>query len=299
MYPAPIEEIHSPGTIEEALTLLARAEEREVMAIAGGMSLMQAIKSRVVRPDVVVDLNRVDALSGVVGADEAIEIGAMTRYAELARNPLLRDGAFAAVSDAASRVGDRQVRNRGTIGGSLCWNYVAACIPTATLALGGEIELRWFGSSGVETRLLSIDDFLIGPLETARELHELLSCVRLRAPRPETGSAYKKWGLATASLPVIGIGVRITLDDSGRCANTRVAATGLTNGTKRLTVAEEAINGIEAADGVALCAAFAAAARDVEVQGDRWANENYRRMLVERIGAEVARTAIERAGRKK
>jgi carbon-monoxide dehydrogenase medium subunit len=177
----------------EAAALIASAEEGDVLPIAGGMSLMQAIKARVVRPGAIVDLNDLGELKGIKETPSSVWIGTMTRYVELATSDALRNGAFGALSDAASHVGDRQVRNRGTIGGSLCWNYVAACVPVATLALGAELELVSKSvSGGEETRVVSIDDFIVGPMETSRRPQEILRSVTLAGPREHVGSAYRK-----------------------------------------------------------------------------------------------------------
>src|SRR6266404_8344771 len=169
MFPAKIDSLSRPETVAETAALIASAGEDDVLPIAGGMSLMQGIKARVVRLGALVDLNDVEEIKGIKESASAVWIGAMTRYVDLASSDVLKNGAFGALSDAASHVGDRQVRNRGTIGGSLCWNYVAACVPVAALAVGAQIELRSKNSAGVaEHRSVSIDDFLLTPMETSR-----------------------------------------------------------------------------------------------------------------------------------
>ena len=140
MYPAVIEDYQRPSSIEEALKAAARYDAGEALFLAGGQSLMQAMKSRLVRPRCVIDLQAVKDLKGVSASGSGIRIGAMTRYVEIAKEARLK-GAFGALGDAAAHVGDRQVRNRGTIGGSLCWNYLAACMPAANLGIGSSMEL--------------------------------------------------------------------------------------------------------------------------------------------------------------
>ena len=124
----------------------------------------------------------------------------MTRYRDIAADERL-DGAFQALRDAASHVGDRQVRNRGTIGGSLCWNYIAACMPPTCIGIGASLDLV----SKTGKRSLCAEEFLQGPLETARGDDEIVVAVTLPAPRQSCGSAYKKWGLVTDALPVAGV----------------------------------------------------------------------------------------------
>ena len=199
MFPARIQEYLRPRSVAEALAAITRYDAGDAIFLAGGQSAMQAIKSRMLRPQCVVDLQGIAELKGVSVSNGALTIGAMTRYVEIAGHGQL-DGAFAALRDATSHVGDRQVRNRGTIGGSVCWNYVAACTPTAVLATGGRMNL--IATSGA-TRSLAADDFLLGPLETARQDDELLLSVSWDAPAARTGSAYAKWGLVTDALPVI------------------------------------------------------------------------------------------------
>ena len=108
---------------------------------------------------------------------DGVRIGPMTRYVEIARDERL-SGACAALRDAAQRVGDRQVRNRGTIGGSLCWNYIAACMPPTAIGLGAQLELT---AAGGGTRTLAAEDFIGGPLETAREENEILTAIAIPA----------------------------------------------------------------------------------------------------------------------
>ncbi len=207
MYPAPIESLQSPTTINEVLRQLTE-------------------------------------LRGITREGRDLRIGAMTRYVDAASAPELQGGAFAAIADAARLVGDRQVRNRGTIGGSLCWNYVAACTPVAALATEATLILSSLDSAGmVQSRSVVIDDFLTGPMETAREPNELLRTVLLPGSAERSGSAYQKWGLSTATLPVIGIGIRLWVDDQDVCKTAHVAVGGLANGSQRLTAAERMLPG--------------------------------------------------------
>jgi carbon-monoxide dehydrogenase medium subunit len=296
MFPAKIGSLHRPKTVAEATALIETTEEGDVLPIAGGMSLMQAIKARVIRPGAVVDLNGIQELKGIEERGSTVRIGAMTRYVELARSDVLANGAFGALSDAAAHVGDRQVRNRGTIGGSLCWNYVAACVPVATLALGAELELlSKSASASTEIRLVPIDDFLVGPMETSRRPQEILGCVTLSGPRKGVGSAYRKWGHVTDSLPVVGIGVRVLLSEDRTCKSARVAIGGLSRGSQRFHEAERRLLGSSSRDSAAISDAFRSAAETLEIQSDVWASADYRKVLIESLGTAVALSAMRRA----
>ena len=290
MFPARIQEYVRPRTVAEALAAVARYAAGEAIFLAGGQSAMQAIKSRMLRPQCIVDLQAIEELRGIKLADGALTIGAMTRYVELARNEQLR-GAFAALRDAASHVGDRQVRNRGTIGGSVCWNYVAACTPTVVLALAGTLNL--LAADGTKRSLIA-DDFLLGPLETARRDDEILLSVSWPAPAPRAGSAYKKWGLVTDALPVIGVAVLVTLDAGGKCSSARIALAGLADGAQRVPAGEAKLLGSQG-DIAAIDSAMAAIAAQAETHSDMSADADYRKQLIRTIGREVAISAFARA----
>ncbi len=290
MFPARIQEYVRPRTVAEALAAVARYDAGEAIFLAGGQSAMQAIKSRMLRPQCVVDLQAVAELKGVTSNNGALTIGAMTRYVEIARDEKL-SGAFAALRDAASHVGDRQVRNRGTIGGSVCWNYVAACTPTVVLALAGTMNL--LAADGAK-RSVAADDFLLGPLETARRDDEILLSVSWPAPAPRSGSAYKKWGLVTDALPVIGVAVLVTLDAAGRCSAARIALAGLADGAQRAQLGEAQLIG-SSGDQASIDAAMGAIAANADTHSDMSADADYRKQLIRTIGREVAASAFARA----
>ncbi len=288
MYPARIDSYSRPKTVAEALSALSSGGE-DAMFIAGGQSLMQAVKARLVQPSALVDLQDVSELQGV-NHNGKVSIGAMTRYVDLAHDQSLGP-AYAAVSDAAGHVGDRQVRNRGTIGGSLCWNYIAACMPAVALGLGANMHL--LGSNG--ERRISADDFLGAPLETARESNEILCAVELPTAPANSGSAYEKWALLSDGLPVIGVCIYVECDSGGACTSARVAVGGLAGGPTRSGGAEAALVGVSANDQTGIAAAMSAAADEIETQGDLWADPAYRKQLIRAKGSAVAATALRRA----
>lgn len=290
MFPARIQEYVRPRTVAEALAAVARYDAGEAIFLAGGQSAMQAIKSRMLRPQCIVDLQSIAELKGVDRSNGTLTIGAMTRYVDIVRDERL-SGAFAALRDAAARVGDRQVRNRGTIGGSLCWNYVAACTPTVVLALGGALNL--LAADGTKRSLVA-DEFLLGPLETARRDDEILLSVSWPAPAPHSGSAYKKWGLVTDALPVIGVAVLVTLNGAGLCSAARIALAGLADGAQRAKLGEAKLIG-SSGDEASIDAAMGAIAEAADTHSDMSADADYRKQLIRTIGREVAFSAFARA----
>jgi aerobic carbon-monoxide dehydrogenase medium subunit len=288
MYPAVIHDYRRPKSVQEAVQGIADGGADAVF-IAGGQSLMQALKVRLVQPHALIDLQDVAELKGV-RFDGNVRIGAMTRYVDLAAETRLAP-AYAALLDAARHVGDRQVRNRGTIGGSLCWNYIAACMPAVALTLDATMNL--VSGRGGERRLQA-REFIGAPLETARKDDELLVSLELPAPLAGAGSAYAKWSLVSDGLPVIGACVYVELE-GGSCARARVGFGGLASGPRRSPAAEAQLVGCKVGDDQAVARAMAAAAEELETQGDLWADPAYRSHLIRTLGAKMASAALLRA----
>ena len=290
MYPAIIEEYVAPATLAEALEALDRYKG-DATVFAGGMSIMQAVKARLVEPRCVIDLGNLGELRGVTLGAEGVRIGPMTRYRDLAVEDKL-NGAYQAINDAAATVADRQVRNRGTIGGSICWNYLAADLPPTVLTLDAAIELT---SAGGKVRSVAAGNFFLGALETARAENELVTAIRLAPAPARAGSAYKKWATLVDGLPVIGVAVYVETDGGGVCTAARLGVGGILPVVKRATAAEGQLIGAKAGDTEALDAALATAADEIDPQGDRWAEAEYRKLLIRDLGRQVVATAFERA----
>ena len=289
MYPSPIEGYVAPTTVDEAVTAFARWGE-ETHYIAGGQSLMQAIKSRMVRPRCLVDLQKIDVIQGIHQEPGTIRIGAMTRYCDIASSELL-DGPFAALIDGAAHVGDRQVRHRGTIGGSLCWNYISACMPAVNLAIGSQLTLV---SSSGQTRAVDIEDFLGAPLETSRQEGELLLSVELPQILGRAGSAYRKWSLMTDGLPVIGVSALLRLDETGSCSSARISVTGLESGPIRVSAAERALIGVSHSNTRKIEEALNDSSTSLDTHSDEDADAEYRRVLFRHLGRDVVNRAFMR-----
>jgi carbon-monoxide dehydrogenase medium subunit len=290
MYPARIEHYERPRSVAEALAALGRYEPGDAIFLAGGMSAMQAMKSRMLQPRCVIDLQDVAELKGVRLDQGALSLGAMTRYADIAADDAI-PAAYQALRDAAAHVGDRQVRNRGTIGGSVSWNYVASCMPATVLGLRGTMVLAAADGS---TRRVVADDFFLGPLETARRDDEILVGIDFPAAHPRTGSAYAKWGLVKDALPVVGVCVMVGLDAEDKCVSARIALSGLADGCQRASAGEASLLGADG-DGQAVAVAMDAIAAAVDAQSDQSADADYRRQLIRSVGRDVAARAFARA----
>ena len=290
MYPAPIEAYFAPRTIDEALERFAEAGD-DAMFIAGGMSLMQAMKARLVTPRALIDLNAVEELSGLAKGPRGVTVRPLTRYRELSVTTALH-GALQAIGDAAATVGDRQVRNAGTIGGSLCWNYVASCMPNVCLCLDATLVLA--SLKGGERRV-PINEFLIGPLETARRDDELL--IEIAFPPFKlhgVGSAYRKIGATVDGLPIVGIAALIEVDEAGVCTNARFSVGGILPTARRFDGAQDVLCGRPGSP-EAFAEAAGAAADAIETQSDHVASAHYRKVLIRTLGRDVLAKAHARA----
>jgi carbon-monoxide dehydrogenase medium subunit len=268
MIPADFE-YAAPATIDEALTLLARNGE-DAKLLAGGHSLIPLMKLRLARPGMLIDLRRIAGLRGVRQEGDRLAIGAMTTHAEVASNALVRQQA-PALAQAAREIGDRQVRARGTIGGSLAHADPAADLPAAMLALDAWMVIR--SSSG--ERIVGADDFFRGLLETALEPNELLTEVRVKvSPR----SAYVKFPNPASHYALTGVAAALTGD--GTISSARIGVTGAAPSAYRAEGAEAALSGRGLTADV--IDAAAAATRDGrELLGDIHASAEYRAALVQ------------------
>jgi carbon-monoxide dehydrogenase medium subunit len=255
-------------SVEEALAALA---EPDAKALAGGQSLVSVMKLRVARPELVVDISRLE-LAGIETRDGELRIGALTTWADLATAAELRRPALAAIAECAAGVGDLQVRNRGTIGGSLAHADPASDMPAVLLALGARVVVR----SATTERSIETRDLFLGPFTTALADGELLTEVAIPLPPAGSGSAYASVEHPASGFALAGAAALVRPDGSRS-----VAVTGI--GTMPFL--------LDAEPRVALAAA--------EIFGDRFAPAEYRRHLagvvVERALAAAAARAKEDA----
>ena len=237
MYPASFD-YSAPSTIDEALNLLIEHGENAKL-LAGGHSLLPLMKLRFAQPAHVVDLRRIPSLRGIRRDGSGLVIGAMTTYAELAASPDIRDAA-PVISDAASQIGDPQVRNRGTIGGSLAHADPSADLPAVILALGATIVA--VGPTG--RRAIQAEDFFRELFTTALGPAELLAEIRIPVSTARSGSAYAKHPHPASRYAVVGVAATIDLERmSDRVQGVRVAVTGFGNTPLRAIRVEEALTG--------------------------------------------------------
>lgn len=201
---------HRPDSIADARALLEGSDD--AMLLAGGMTLLPTMKLRLAHPSDLVDLGGIDGLKGITDSGSAIEIGAMVRHAEVAADEAVRSG-IPALAALAGRIGDPQVRNRGTLGGSVANSDPASDYPAAILALEAVIR--------TDRREILADDYYRGMFETALEPKEIVQSVRFPKPRR---AAYAKFPNPASRYAVVGVmvaetedGVRVGVTGAGPC----------------------------------------------------------------------------------
>ena len=281
-------EYFAPRSLDEALQLLAR-HGGEAKLLAGGHSLLPLMKLRLAAPSAVIDLGRISGLAYIREEGGQIAIGAMTTHAEVEQSPLLQRRA-SLLAETAAEIGDVQVRNRGTFGGSLAHADPAADYPAAVLALDAELKL----ASQKGTRTVAAKDFFLDMLTTALEPGEILTEIRFAADDPRTGSAYRKLHQPASGFAIVGVAARLQLDAGGKCAAAAVGVTGVGPKAYRASGVERLLVG-QALDPKRIAQAAAKAAEGVEPLADLHASARYRRAMAEVFARRALSQAFERA----
>lgn len=257
-----------PESVDEAIAQLAQYGG-DAKILAGGQSLVPLLNFRVVRPSVLIDINRLTALDFVEEHGGGLRIGAMTRHHMLETSPLVRNR-LPLLAAAMKPVAHLAVRNRGTIGGSLSHADPAAELPMVALLFDAEIR--------TSARSHTACDFFLGPLATALADDELVTEIALPAQPPNTGWGFEEFSLRPGDFAFAAVAATITAAD-GKIAEARVAASGVGGTPLRLNRVEAAMTGEPFT--CKLVAEAAQLARDsVDPQSDLRASADYRRHLV-------------------
>jgi len=276
-------------SIEEALELLTKHGD-DAKLLAGGHSLIPAMKLRLASPRYLIDLGRVPGLSGVRVDGESLVIGALTVHADVASSELVRQR-LPGLADAAGVIGDLQVRNRGTIGGSVAHADPGADFPVILTALNASFILQ--SPSG--RRTVPVDKFFIDFFTTALAPNEVLTEIRVPLPPNGAGTAYAKLGHPASGYVVVSAGVLLFRDQSGRCASVRVAIGGLGSGPLHAAATEAALQGQPLTPEV-IAAAAAKAAEGAEPDDDLYASADYKRHMAAVYARRAIESAVRRAG---
>lgn len=272
----------APRSMTEVLDLLADRGD-EVKVLAGGQSLVPLLRLRFAVPETILDLRALAELRSVEDMGAVHRVGAMVTHRAFIESPVAE--AWAAVRDAGWDLADPLVRNRGTFGGSLAHADPAGDWPAVALMLDVSCHVR----SATGTREVRADDFFVDLFTTALAEDELLTHIDIPKPLPGTCSAYLKMPHPASGYPVVGVGVAMTVE-GGVCRTARVALTGVAMTPVRARETEEFLVG-KPLTSETLAEASALSASGIDVIGDSFAPEDYRRNLV----GVFTRRALDRA----
>src|SRR5436190_17218562 len=251
-------------TVDEAIAALSG----DVKILAGGHSLIPAMKLRMNRPSKLVDITGLAALKGIKEEDGEIVIGAATTHADIAYDKLIKNK-LPFFAEAAPMIGDLQVRNHGTIGGSLAHADPAADWPALVLAADAAIEVQ--GING--KRRIKAADFFTGLFSTALQDKELITAIRIPIPPEGTKTTYQKFAQPASRFAIAGCAVMRFPD-----GKTNIAVAGVAENAFRDTAAENEVSG-KALNDDSISAAANAAVSNVTVMGDHFASDEYRKHL--------------------
>jgi carbon-monoxide dehydrogenase medium subunit len=269
-------EYESPASLHEALAMI---ESGEAKILAGGMSLIPMMKLRLAAPERLVDLSRIPGLTGISEKAGSIVIGAMTTHHDIEDSRLLR-AKCPLLAETASNIGDVQVRNMGTIGGSVAHADPAADYPAALLALEAKVRLITSKSE----RTLSVEDFLVDTLTTALEPGEILQEVIVPIEASGIGVSYQKMVQPASGFAVVGVAARVGKGFA------RVGVTGLAGKAYRAKNVEKIMQ--ESGD---IAKAAAAVTDGVDANSDLFASADYRRHLAQVYTARALTQALSRS----
>jgi aerobic carbon-monoxide dehydrogenase medium subunit len=276
-----------PSDLGGALRAL-RENEGEAKLISGGYSLLPLLKLRLAQPGLLVDLRDVAGLDGIAETDDYLRIGGRATHRRIHEDPAA--ARYTMVHEAAGGIGDPQVRNWGTIGGSCAHADPSSDWPAVLIAARATIVCA--SESGERT--IAARDFFIDTFQTAIEPTEVLTEVRIPRPGPRTGGAYQKLERRAGDFATVGVGVRVTLGADGRVEAIGIGLTAVAETPFAATDAEAAMLGSDGGD-AAIAAASAAAAAQSRPADDSHGPATYKRAMVSEMTGRALRLAISRA----
>jgi carbon-monoxide dehydrogenase medium subunit len=281
-------EYHVPKTLEEAAQLIAQFGE-DGKVLAGGHSLIPLMKLRLASPGHLVDIARLDGLRYIHERDGNIEVGALTTHYRIESSSLLKEKC-PLLAQTATEIGDVQVRNMGTIGGSLVHADPAADWPATALAL--DAELKAVSTSG--ERWIPASKFFVDLMTTSLDAGEIVAAVRFPALPVHAGDAYAKHHHPASGFAVVGVAARVALNEKGAVDAARVGITGLGATAYRASAVEIAIRGkLPTARNLQQAASHAT--EGIEANGDLYASAEYRAHLATVYTQRALAAAAERA----
>ena len=285
--PAPVEYARA-SSVDDALALLSRLGP-ESRLVAGGHSLLPMMKLRLARPEWLIDINDLAELDFIRQEGDKLRIGALTRHTTLLESEVV-GRLFPMIHDAEHVIADPVVRNRGTIGGSLCHADPAEDSTTVCDVLRAELVIRGPGGE----RTIPMRELHRGPYETSVGQDEILTEIRLPI-RPRHGSAYEKVERRTGDWAIAAAGAAVTLGEDGRIEDAGIGLTAVRFDDRRVARAEDAVRGRHPGQDV-FAAAGRLAAEDCDPVSDQRGSADYKRHLAGELTRRALRRACERAG---
>jgi carbon-monoxide dehydrogenase medium subunit len=275
------------ASVDEALAILAADSDAKV--IAGGQSILPLLKLRLAHTGTLVDIGRLQELRGITKLDDGrISIGALTTYADLLDSPAAHYGV---IKDAVPTIGDVQVRNLGTVGGSVAHADPSSDLPAALLALDAELVLQ----SSRGTRTVSANGFFEGPFTTGIAHDELLTAIVLPPPRDDAGSAYCSLEQPASGYAMVGVAACLVRGPGGLIEKAGVGITGVADHPYRASEVESALTGTDgSAEVIAAAAGQAVSGRTVN--SDFHAGSEYRAAMATVYTRRALEAALARAG---
>ncbi len=286
MIPAQFDYVR-PANLDEALKILTE-REGEAKLLAGGYSLIPLLKLRLAQPGLLVDLRDVTGLDGIVETDDDLRIGAKATHRQIHENSIIKR--YPLLHDVSGGIGDPQVRNWGTIGGSVAHADPASDWPAALLATNAEIVCR--GPAG--ERVVGARDFFLDTLTTAIEPTEVLTEIRFNRRPRGMGGAYTKLERRAGDFATAGIAAVVLLDDSGTITRAGIGVTGVSPSPFAARDAEAALQGQRPSEDTFRAAGDAAGTMS-QPASDTRGPVDYKRAMVAELTVRSLRTAVERA----
>lgn len=263
----------APDSLDEAVALLA-AHGEDAMVLAGGQSLMPILAFRMAAPSLLVDLKKVPALDRIDIGAEGVTLGARVRWCDIERHAGLA-AAHPLLAEATRHIAHYQIRNRGTVGGSLALADPAAELPGVAVACDALLTLAGPGGE----RHVAAAEFFLGPMTTAIAPDEILTAVHFPAWPENRRWAFQEFARRKGDFALAGVALHYDLDAQGRARDMRIGVIGASDRPHRLHAAEATMNG-SAVDAAIIAAAAAAASTEVSPMEDHHAPADYRRALV-------------------
>lgn len=276
-----------PKSLNEAISLLGQNPEAKVLA--GGHSLLPAMKFRLATPAMLIDLNKISGLEYIREEDGWLKLGALTREGHIDKSPIVKEK-YPLLADTARMIADPIVRNMGTVGGNLAHADPANDHPATMLAYGAQVVAH--GSRG--QRVIPIAEFFVGPFTTSLEHDEILTEVRIPARKAGDGGSYLKIERKVGDYATAAVAVQLNIGADGTCTSAGIGLTNLGLTPIKCTAAEAAVVG-NVLDEALIKQAAQLAADAAEPSDDQRGTADYKRALTKTLTVRALKMALERA----